>query len=113
VAELEKQGTTVVTDPFGGTEFAAYLKAAGSVGSDSVIWDMQKYLVRTKLLQIINDVMDKYKLDAFVYPQMFKETPLLESQDNIGATTVSEINTAGVPLVTVPADSYQEAIRMN
>ncbi|NHN34190.1 amidase [Paenibacillus agricola] len=154
VVELEKQGATVVPDPFAGTEFAAYVKAAGSVGSDSVIFDMQKYLerlgpdspiksvkemydktglkppvfdrykdnlpdpysvadfsnfvqVRTKLLQIINDVMDENKLDAFVYPQMFMETPLLESKDNIGATTVSEINTAGVPLVTVPAGYYQ------
>lgn len=62
---------------------------------------------RTQLLQIIDDVMDKYDLDAFVYPQMFKETPLLSSKDNIGATTVSEINLAGVPLVTVPAGYYK------
>ncbi len=62
---------------------------------------------RTKLVQIINDVMDKYDLDALVYPQMFKETPQLSSTDNIGATTVSEINIAGVPLVTVPAGYYK------
>lgn len=62
---------------------------------------------RTKLLKIMNDVMDKYDLDALVFPQMFKETPLLSSEDNIGATTVSEINLAGVPLVTVPAGYYK------
>ncbi|CAM3941740.1 amidase [Cohnella lubricantis] len=62
---------------------------------------------RTDILKIFNDVMDKYDLDALVYPQMFKETPLLSSEDNIGATTVSEINLAGVPLVTVPAGYYK------
>lgn len=62
---------------------------------------------RTKLLRIIDDVMDKYDLDALVYPQMFKETPLLSSAENIGATTVSEINLAGTPLVTVPAGYYK------
>ncbi|MGG2199002.1 hypothetical protein [Paenibacillus validus] len=48
--------------------------------------------VRTKYLQIFNEVMDEHKLDGLVFPQMFKETPLLDSKDNIGATTVSEIN---------------------
>jgi len=51
--------------------------------------------------------MDRYDLDALVYPQMFKETPLMSSDENIGATTVSEINLAGVPLVTVPAGYYK------
>lgn len=62
---------------------------------------------RTKLLEIFNEVMDKYELDALVFPQMFKETPQLASKENIGATTVSEINLAGVPLVTIPAGYYK------
>lgn len=154
IAELEKQGATVVPDPFAGTEFAEYVKASGSVGIESVIYDMQDYLerlgpnaaiksvqelmdktgqtpsifdrynkkhpdpngvadlsafvkVRTKMLQIFNDVMDEHNLDVLVYPQMFKETPQLDSKDNIGATTVSEINIAGVPLVTVPGGYYK------
>ncbi|MBW7457135.1 amidase, partial [Paenibacillus sepulcri] len=154
VSELEKQGATVIPDPFAGTEFAEFVKASGSVGIESVIYDMEDYLerlgpsaeinsvqelmdktgqkpsifdrykedmpdpnsvadlsnfvkIRTKYLQIINDVMDFYDLDALVYPQMFKETPLLDSKDNIGATTVSEINIAGIPLVTVPGGYYK------
>ena len=154
IEELKKQGAVVVPDPFAGTEFAEYFKASGSVGIESVIYDMEAYLkrlgknaaitsvaellektnekpsvfnrynddlpdptsvadlsnfvaVRTKLLRIIGDVMDKNDLDGFVFPQMFKETPLLSSEDNIGATTVSEINVAGVPLVTVPAGYYK------
>lgn len=62
---------------------------------------------RTKLLQIFNEAMDKHDLDALVFPQMYKETPLLASKENIGATTVSEINLAGVPLVTIPAGYYK------
>ena len=63
--------------------------------------------LRAELLDIIGSVMDKYRLDALVFPQMYKETPLLSSDDNIGATTVPEINIAGVPLVTVPAGYYK------
>ena len=51
--------------------------------------------------------MDKYELDALFFPQMYKETPLLDSDENIGATTVSEINVAGLPLVTVPGGYYE------
>ncbi len=153
VEELEKQGATVIPDPFADTGFAEYVKANGSVGIESVIYDMEDYLerlgpdaaihsveellektgenpsifnryegnlpdpdgvadlskfveVRTKYLEYINETMDKYDLDALVYPQMFKESPLLSTEDNIGATTVSEINVAGVPLVTVPSGYY-------
>ncbi|MNF12011.1 amidase [compost metagenome] len=38
---------------------------------------------------------------------MYKETPLLHSEDKIADTTVPEINIAGVPLVTVPAGYYK------
>ncbi|MBD2845684.1 amidase [Paenibacillus sp. IB182496] len=154
IRELERQGATVVTDPFAGTGFAAFVEEAGSVGLESMIYDMEQYLkrlgpsaaigsveeliemtgetpslferyeeslkdpgaypdltnftaVRTKYLAYIGDVMDKHRLDALVFPQMFKETPQLDSEDRIGATTVSEINIAGVPLVTVPAGYYE------
>ncbi|MCI3921578.1 amidase [Paenibacillus sp. TRM 82003] len=153
VVELERQGATVIDDPFAGSGFAEYVKSAGSVGIESVIYDMEDYLerlgpsaainsveelleatgetpsifrryednlpnpdgvadltnfvnVRTKYLEIFNGVMEKHDLDALVFPQMFKETPLLSNEENIGATTVSEINIAGVPLVTVPAGYY-------
>ncbi|MBU8906504.1 amidase family protein [Desertibacillus haloalkaliphilus] len=62
--------------------------------------------VRNEYLRIINEVMDEHKLDAFVFPQMYKETPELGGE-NIGATTVSEINISGLPLITVPAGYYE------
>src|SRR5690606_7162586 len=63
--------------------------------------------VRTKYLEIFNEVMDRHDLDALFFPQMYKETPLLGNNENIGATTVSEINIAGVPLVNVPGGYYE------
>jgi amidase/aspartyl-tRNA(Asn)/glutamyl-tRNA(Gln) amidotransferase subunit A len=62
--------------------------------------------VRTQYLDLFNRVMDQYQLDALVFPQMAKETPPLDSDEPIAATTVPEINIAGVPLITVPAGYY-------
>lgn len=154
IRDLEEQGAIVVPDPFAGSGFAEYFRENGSVGLESVIYDMEDYLerlgesaairsvheliekmgekpsvfnrygdnlpdpdgvadlsrfveVRTRLLEIFNDVMDKHDLDALFFPQMFKETPLLDSDENIGALTVSEINVAGLPLVTVPGGYYE------
>ena len=61
---------------------------------------------RAKSLELFNSVMDKYDLDALFFPQMYKETPLLDSGEQIGSTTVSEVNITGVPLVTVPGGYY-------
>lgn len=154
VKELESQGAIVVTDPFADTEFAEFAKSAGSIGIESIVYDMEQYLkrlgpnaaiqsvdeliektgetpsalarypealknpgsvpdlskfteIRTKYLHIFNVVLDQHKLDALVFPQMYKETPLLHSEDKIADTTVPEINIAGVPLVTVPAGYYK------
>jgi len=154
IKDLEAQGAIVIPDPFAGSGFAEYVSENGSVGVESVIYDMEDYLerlgstaairsvvellkktgempsifnryngnlpdadgiaylsnfaeVRTKYLEIFNEVMDKHDLDALFFPQMYKETPLLGNNENIGATTVSEINIAGVPLVNVPGGYYE------
>lgn len=62
--------------------------------------------VKSEYLEIMQAVMEEHDLDGFVFPQMSKETPPLEDGE-IGATTVPEINIAGVPLVTVPAGYYE------
>ena len=61
--------------------------------------------VRSEYRRIMNEVMAKHDLDGFVYPQMSKATPQL-GEGNIAATTVSEINVGGWPLITVPAGYY-------
>jgi aspartyl-tRNA(Asn)/glutamyl-tRNA(Gln) amidotransferase subunit A len=45
-------------------------------------------------------------LDALVFPQMRDELPSLFGKKTIPETTVSEINIAGLPGVTVPAGYY-------
>jgi aspartyl-tRNA(Asn)/glutamyl-tRNA(Gln) amidotransferase subunit A len=57
-------------------------------------------------LRIIESVFERERLDALVFPQMRSEVPALHSGEEIAATTVSEINIAGLPGVTVPAGSY-------
>jgi Asp-tRNA(Asn)/Glu-tRNA(Gln) amidotransferase A subunit family amidase len=58
-------------------------------------------------LRIIDAVFARERLDALVFPQMRSEPPALQSSGEIAATTVSEINIAGVPGVTVPAGFYR------
>lgn len=62
---------------------------------------------KTTYMRMINGVIDKYDLDAFVYPQTWKEIPLLDSKDSFGNTTVPEINIAGIPQVNLPAGYYK------
>lgn len=58
-------------------------------------------------LRIIDAVFARERLDALVFPQMRCEVPALHSREEIATTTVSEINIAGLPGVTVPAGFYR------
>jgi aspartyl-tRNA(Asn)/glutamyl-tRNA(Gln) amidotransferase subunit A len=50
--------------------------------------------------------MNAQSLDALVFPQMRAALPPLHGGELIQETTVSEINIAGLPGVTVPAGFY-------
>lgn len=65
---------------------------------------------RVALLEVFDQVMADNDLDGLVFPQMWKKTPQLASSENIGATTVSEINLLGTPGVTVPAGYYDDGV---
>ncbi|MER9134559.1 amidase [Mesorhizobium sp. M0768] len=60
---------------------------------------------KEEYLTIFDEVFARYQLDACVFPQMLQELPLLNGE-RIRATTVNEINIAGLPGVTVPAGYY-------
>jgi aspartyl-tRNA(Asn)/glutamyl-tRNA(Gln) amidotransferase subunit A len=69
--------------------------------------DMSSFLeARRAYLEIFDRVMATHRLDALVFPQMRAELPPLFSGLPIEETTVSEINIAGLPGVTVPAGRY-------
>jgi Asp-tRNA(Asn)/Glu-tRNA(Gln) amidotransferase A subunit family amidase len=62
--------------------------------------------LRETHLEIFNAVLERHRLDALVFPQMREELPPLFGTKAIAATTVSEINIAGLPGITVPAGYY-------
>ena len=59
--------------------------------------------LRAAYRRIFDGVMDAHGLDALVFPQMRAPLPPLHGGVPIAETTVSEINIAGLPGVTVPA----------
>jgi amidase len=62
--------------------------------------------LRERYLAVFGDVLQKHSLDALVFPQLRDELPQRTSAETLHETTVSEINIAGVPGVTVPAGYY-------
>ena len=64
--------------------------------------------LRSRYLAIFNAVMDEHRLDALAFPQMRESLPALHGEGLIQATTVSEINVAGLPGVVVPAGAYED-----
>lgn len=73
--------------------------------------DLSKF-VETKAtgLRIIDEVMKKHRLDAFVYPQALWETPLLSEKKEVEPTTVPVINITGLPQINVPAGVYEDGM---
>lgn len=69
--------------------------------------------VREAYLDLFDAVVARERLDALVFPQMRGELPSLYGLDPIGETTVSEINIAGLPGVTVPAGAYASGSPFN
>ena len=68
--------------------------------------DLTAFLAnRAEYLRIFNKVMDDQDLDAVIFPQQIREIgPLFGG--NVSASTVSEINVAGLPGVVVPDGAY-------
>jgi aspartyl-tRNA(Asn)/glutamyl-tRNA(Gln) amidotransferase subunit A len=61
------------------------------------------HAARTAYLAIFDAVMDRLSLDALVFPQAADPLPRRGAGVAIRETTVSEINIAGLPAVTLPA----------
>jgi Asp-tRNA(Asn)/Glu-tRNA(Gln) amidotransferase A subunit family amidase len=76
--------------------------------------DMSAFIaLREQHLAMFNAVMGQHRLDALVFPQMREELAEREADDIIHETTVSEINIAGLPGVTVPAGFYASGSPFN
>ena len=69
--------------------------------------DLSAFLaLRLAYLGAFEAALDAHGLDGLVFPQSFAEPPGVFEKTPYPATTVSEINIAGVPGVTVPAGAY-------
>jgi len=62
--------------------------------------------LRGAYLAAFEAALDTYGLDGLVFPQTFAEPPGVFDKATYPASTVSEMNIAGLPGVTVPAGSY-------
>jgi Asp-tRNA(Asn)/Glu-tRNA(Gln) amidotransferase A subunit family amidase len=69
--------------------------------------DLSEFIAaKEAYLDIFTSVFAEHRLDALCFPQMRAALPPLHGGEPIPETTVSEINIAGLPGVTVPAGYY-------
>jgi Asp-tRNA(Asn)/Glu-tRNA(Gln) amidotransferase A subunit family amidase len=69
--------------------------------------DLSEFVaLRGAYLAAFEAVMDKHGLDGLAFPQSFAAPPGVFEKSTYPATTVSEINIAGLPAATVPAGRY-------
>jgi Asp-tRNA(Asn)/Glu-tRNA(Gln) amidotransferase A subunit family amidase len=84
----------------------AVLKA--SLENPSAIPDLGGFrAAREAYLRTFAQVMKQHELDVLVFPQASAELPGVFEKTEYPATTVSEINIAGLPSVTVPAGRFR------
>jgi len=80
---------------------------AASLQNPGVLPDLSEFFtLRASYLTTFNQVVDMNDLDALVFPQTTDVIPALFSSELISETTVSAINIAGLPAVTVPGGVY-------
>ena len=102
---------TAKEDPFGPFGVLGFMSSlpqfAACLADPERPPDMSEFIaVREAYLAIFDDVFARERLDALVFPQMRDALAPLHGKMPIHETTVSEINIAGLPGVTVPAGYY-------
>jgi Asp-tRNA(Asn)/Glu-tRNA(Gln) amidotransferase A subunit family amidase len=121
---LERLGPDAALKTF--AEFAAATARENAFGPDGVLLylpnlpqfaacladptrppDLSEFIAaKEAYLDIFTAVFAEHRLDALCFPQMRAALPTLHGGEPIPETTVSEINIAGLPGVTVPAGYY-------
>ena len=70
--------------------------------------DLSEFIaLKERYLQLVDEVFSRERLDGLVFPQMRDELPAIQAGQAIQETTVSEINIAGLPAITLPAGYYR------
>jgi len=109
---------TAAEDVFGQDGVLAYLhylpQFAACLADPSRPPDLSQFMaVKEAYLNCFDEVFARHRLDALVFPQMHEEIPPLHGEQMIRETTVSEINIAGLPGVTVPAGYHASGAPFN
>ena len=101
--------------PSGVLSFAPHLpQFAACLADPARPPDMSEFIAaKEAYLDIFDAVFARARLDALAFPQMRSALPPLHGTDTIHETTVSEINIAGLPGVTVPAGYYPSGAPFN
>lgn len=78
-----------------------------SLENPAAVPDLSEFLaLRQSYLRVFNAVMRQNNLDLLIFPQVSEALPGIFDEVTFPATTVSEINIAGLPGVTVPAGQF-------
>ncbi len=81
-----------------------------SLADPAISPDLSEFsALKAAYLDLFGQVMDGQALDALVFPQATEALPGLYDDAVISETTVSAINIAGLPAVTVPAGQYPDS----
>ncbi len=107
----EFAAATAAEDPFAPGGVLAFMPTlpqfAACLANPARPPDLSEFVAaREAYLRIFEEVFARERLDALVFPQMRSALGTLHGSDTIQETTVSEINIAGLPGVTVPAGAY-------
>jgi Asp-tRNA(Asn)/Glu-tRNA(Gln) amidotransferase A subunit family amidase len=99
---------TAAEDPFGPSGVLSFMPQVpgfrACLENPAQSPDLSDFVdLREAYQDVFDSVMTEHSLDALVFPQMRAELPGLHSTIPIAETTVSEINIAGLPAVTIPA----------
>ena len=78
-----------------------------SLENPAAVPDLSEFLaLRQSYLRVFNATMRQNNLDLLIFPQVSEAPPGIFDEATFPATTVSEINIAGLPGVTVPAGQF-------
>jgi Asp-tRNA(Asn)/Glu-tRNA(Gln) amidotransferase A subunit family amidase len=102
----------ILEDPFApegilGAHPATMPVLRASLANPTAVPDLGGFLAaRLRYLAVFDAVMAEHGLDALAFPQSSSALPGVFDTASYPATTVSEINIAGLPAVTVPAGRF-------
>ena len=107
----EFAAATAAEDAFGPSGVLGFMpnlpQFAACLANPSQPPDLSDFIAaKEAYLAIFADVFTEHALDGLCFPQMRQSLAPLHGGDRIHETTVSEINIAGLPGVTVPAGYY-------